>query len=221
MSAFCRIKVEDVETVSNLALARGLEHNIMPFEGNYKDWVTIQLTNDRGRRAFENLCAENGVIVDGTQIVHRMMDNVLEGVSAERVIDEALKKQGWKYLGVDPDDEHESYKKKVGDVNIHVYRFSDETDWEWYIETIKGKFRSKKGQGKSAEDAMSKAEKFAKKWKGVDEALTKGMKNVMSKNAKYKCGDCGLSIPKYQGRYPKFCPECGGELTPPKERPAD
>lgn len=141
MSAFCRIKLEDAEQISNLALARGLEHNIMPFRGDrYSDWVTVQLTNDRGRRAFENLCAENNVTVDGTQIVHRMTDAVLDGTSPE---------------------------------------------------------------------------------KAIDEALTPGMKNAMVSNAKYHCGDCGLNIPKYQGRYPKFCPECGGELTPPKERPAE
>ena len=93
MSAFCRIKQDDVRTISELATARGLEHNVMPFPGErYSDWVTIQLTNDRSKRAFENLCAENNVTVDGTQIVHRMMDTVIAGTSPEKVIDEALTK---------------------------------------------------------------------------------------------------------------------------------
>lgn len=93
MSSFCRIKLEDVEDISNLALARGLEHTILPFEGDkYADWVTVQLTNNRSRRAFENLCAENNVTVDGTQVVHLMTDTVLGGMSPKKAIDEALTK---------------------------------------------------------------------------------------------------------------------------------
>lgn len=26
------------------------------------------------------------------------------------------------------------------------------------------------------------------------------------------CGECGFKVPKYTGRYPKYCPECGHEL---------
>jgi len=141
MSAFCRIRANDVADISRLALARGLEHNIMPFEGDdYADWVTVQLTNDRSRRAFENLCAENNVTVDGRQVIHRMTDAVLAGTSPERA---------------------------------------------------------------------------------MDEALTGGMKRAMTNGAKYTCGDCGLPIPRYRGRYPTTCPECNGELTPPHERPAE
>jgi hypothetical protein len=104
------------------------------------EWVTFQLTNTRSRRAFENLCVENNVTVDGQQVVNQMMDAVRAGKAPATVI---------------------------------------------------------------------------------DEALTKGMKRAMTTGAKYHCDDCGLPIPKYRGRYPTKCPECGGKLTPPKERPAE
>lgn len=136
MSAFCRVRQDDAQQISELATARGLEHNILPFPGErYSDWVTFQLTNERSKRAFENLCAENNVTVDGTQVIHRMMDTLLSGVSPKKVI---------------------------------------------------------------------------------DEALTNGMKNALRVGAKFVCSECGLSVPKYAGRYPGKCPECGGDLAAPE-----
>lgn len=137
MGAFCRIRKTDAKKVSELATARGLEHYMLEFPGDaYSDWVTFQFTNHRGKRAFENLCAENNVSLDGTQVVHRMMDAVLAGESPK---------------------------------------------------------------------------------KAIDEALTNGMKRAMRNGAKLHCPDCGLSVPKYKGRYPAKCPECGGALVSPKE----
>ena len=44
-------------------------------------------------------------------------------------------------------------------------------------------------------------------------SVTKGMANAFSKgNVKFKCSECGQVIPKYAGRYPKYCPNCGEEL---------
>ena len=48
---------------------------------------------------------------------------------------------------------------------------------------------------------------------GYDEGLTKGMRNAYSRNEnKMVCQECGLPVPKYPGRYPRLCPECGAEL---------
>jgi hypothetical protein len=91
--SFSRVRVQDVEKISELATARGLEHVIHSFSGEgYADWATFQFTNERGRRAFENLCAENSVTVDGTQVINKMLDSVLSGKKPDKVIDEALTK---------------------------------------------------------------------------------------------------------------------------------
>ena len=91
MSAFCRIRKEHAQSMSELATFQGLEHDILEFSGDkYSGWVTFRLTNHLGGLAFENLCAENHVTIDGTQVVHQMMDTVLAGASPEKVIDEAL-----------------------------------------------------------------------------------------------------------------------------------
>jgi hypothetical protein len=50
----------------------------------------------------------------------------------------------------------------------------------------------------------------------VTRKLTRGMANYYNKasqRAKYKCADCKNPIPKYSGRYPSKCPECGGVLN--------
>lgn len=47
--------------------------------------------------------------------------------------------------------------------------------------------------------------------------ITNGMKASMEKDATLKCSLCKLPIPKYTGRYPEVCPDCGGELVPPEE----
>jgi rubrerythrin len=51
------------------------------------------------------------------------------------------------------------------------------------------------------------------------EKATKGMNNayreLARKNPAHTCPQCGLVIPKYPGRYPEKCPECG---TPLKEK---
>lgn len=45
--------------------------------------------------------------------------------------------------------------------------------------------------------------------------ITKGMRNVLGKlpQSSYRCRKCGTSIPKYAGRYPAKCPECGTPLA--------
>lgn len=53
----------------------------------------------------------------------------------------------------------------------------------------------------------------------VTRKLTRGMANYYaraSQTAKYRCKDCEVSIPRYTGRYPKSCPECGGALHQPE-----
>ena len=44
--------------------------------------------------------------------------------------------------------------------------------------------------------------------------VTTGMKNAMSKldQSGYKCRKCNTSIPRYTGRYPGKCPDCGTPL---------
>jgi len=91
MSTFARVKIEDADKMSELAANRGLEHNILPFPGQrFSDWVTFQFTNARGKRAFENLAAQNGVTVDGQQLVARMLDNVLAGEHPSKVVEDIL-----------------------------------------------------------------------------------------------------------------------------------
>jgi len=43
----------------------------------------------------------------------------------------------------------------------------------------------------------------------TEATITKGMARTMAKGARSVCPQCGLAIPKYVGRYPKYCPECG------------
>lgn len=43
--------------------------------------------------------------------------------------------------------------------------------------------------------------------------VTNGMSNVFkNNNSVLHCSSCGLNIPKYPGRYPSSCPECGSPL---------
>lgn len=49
--------------------------------------------------------------------------------------------------------------------------------------------------------------------KVVVEGLTPGMEKAMSKTLKKKCESCGFQVPRYVGKYPNFCPECGEELN--------
>ncbi len=44
--------------------------------------------------------------------------------------------------------------------------------------------------------------------------ITKGMANAGSQHL--ACKSCGLKIPRYPGRYPKKCPDCGGEIAQPE-----
>jgi len=50
----------------------------------------------------------------------------------------------------------------------------------------------------------------------IAEQLSPGMRNVICRtiSPKYTCPWCGFPIPKYPGRYPKKCPECGSLLDP-------
>lgn len=42
--------------------------------------------------------------------------------------------------------------------------------------------------------------------------ITKGMAKAMSGLRIHATCSCGMSIPKYTGRYPAKCPSCGGDL---------
>lgn len=45
----------------------------------------------------------------------------------------------------------------------------------------------------------------------LQEKMTPGLKKAFGKmEGKKRCESCGMTIPKYEGRYPKKCPECGG-----------
>ena len=45
------------------------------------------------------------------------------------------------------------------------------------------------------------------------EAITRGMKNAYSKREnKMTCLACGMPVPRYPGRYPNKCTECGAEF---------
>lgn len=47
----------------------------------------------------------------------------------------------------------------------------------------------------------------------LEEALTRGMKRAMEKYSNARvCQKCQVWVPKYPGRYPRSCPECGMEL---------
>ena len=54
----------------------------------------------------------------------------------------------------------------------------------------------------------------------IDEAtVTKGMRNVMGSltQTSLSCRKCKYTIPKYRGRYPHNCPECGTLLGMPSK----
>ncbi len=53
------------------------------------------------------------------------------------------------------------------------------------------------------------------------EKLTKGMRNAYSRMEGHVkvCVDCRLVVPKYPGRYPQSCPECGDQLEDMQNAP--
>lgn len=58
---------------------------------------------------------------------------------------------------------------------------------------------------------MRRAEELINRY--LDEKLTRGIKNALGKSGGKKgCPHCKLLVPKYPGRYPNNCPECGKEL---------
>jgi len=94
MPAFTRIKAESAGDMSTIALNHGLEHDILPFPGDkFSDWVTFQFTTDHSKRKFEELCSENDVSIDGHQIVHSMVDDVVSGESASSVVEGVVTKK--------------------------------------------------------------------------------------------------------------------------------
>lgn len=47
--------------------------------------------------------------------------------------------------------------------------------------------------------------------------VTYGMRKALDKTGSHaKCPECGFVIPKYPGRYPRYCPSCGGLIVPKK-----
>jgi predicted RNA-binding Zn-ribbon protein involved in translation (DUF1610 family) len=60
----------------------------------------------------------------------------------------------------------------------------------------------------------------------IAEAITKGMRNAFSKQEnKTTCPECGMAIPRYPGKYPSRCPNCGEQFErsekcqPPNSKP--
>lgn len=49
--------------------------------------------------------------------------------------------------------------------------------------------------------------------KAVVRGITPGMEKAVLKAYRSKCEGCGFIIPRYSGRYPSFCPECGEALN--------
>ena len=142
MSTFSRVKTEVAQQMSDVASHRGLEHIILPFPGEeFSDWATFQFTNEYGKKAFDNLCAEHDVTVDGTQVIDKMLDAVVGGEHPSNVMEKVVRRK-----------------------------------------------------------------------------VTNGMANAYNRlGAKFVCGDCKMSIPKYPGAYPSKCPECGGSLNTPEK----
>lgn len=60
----------------------------------------------------------------------------------------------------------------------------------------------------------------------LQEKISKGMLKAYSKRMKetdvhYTCKECDTNIPKYGGRYPESCPNCGGSIKLMKETDKD
>ena len=44
--------------------------------------------------------------------------------------------------------------------------------------------------------------------------MTPGVLNALNRHPAHHVCDCGFPLPRYPGRYPKCCPQCGAERTP-------
>lgn len=59
--------------------------------------------------------------------------------------------------------------------------------------------------------SSTKAERLIDSY--LAEKLTRGIRNALEKAGGVKvCSSCRLMVPRYPGRYPQKCPECGDEL---------
>lgn len=79
MSAFTRIRVADINKVTELAANHAIEHNVLPFAGPYEDWITFRFTTTNGKTAFDRVCAENDIITQDSMVVNKMLDAMVEG----------------------------------------------------------------------------------------------------------------------------------------------
>lgn len=77
-------------------------------------------------------------------------------------------------------------------------------------------------------DSLSKSIKEAKKGHKMSPGMVKHYKKMAGESAYHTCSECDLTIGKYPGRYPKFCPNCGTDMTEqdsfpgkPKEEPKE
>jgi hypothetical protein len=50
-------------------------------------------------------------------------------------------------------------------------------------------------------------------------ALTPGLLKAITKGGTYSVCQCGFPLPKYPGRYPKTCPQCGKPVKPAAAEP--
>lgn len=49
------------------------------------------------------------------------------------------------------------------------------------------------------------------------ERMTQGVMNAVAKSPQHSVCGCGFPLPRYPGRYPKNCPNCGEERVPPAD----
>lgn len=85
---FTRIKVEYTEEMSELASQHAIPHVVLPSPGEpYTSWSTFQFSTEQEKRAFDRLCRANEVLVDGTQIVNQVIDDVIGGKSPANIIE--------------------------------------------------------------------------------------------------------------------------------------
>lgn len=89
---FSRIKIEHVKDMSNLAAMRGIEHVVLPSPTGFP-WQTFQFTTGNSKKVFDRLCNENDVVVDGTQMIDKMVDSVIEGDNPESIINDIIMEQ--------------------------------------------------------------------------------------------------------------------------------
>lgn len=84
-SCFSRIKNTRASELSGLATHRGIAHETLG-EGEF---VVFKFDHPRSKLAFDKLCQENDVQLDGERSINLMVDAVVSGKQPAEVLDEA------------------------------------------------------------------------------------------------------------------------------------